>query len=226
MTTPVGAQRPTTSPPTARNFTAKATPAITKIFHKYKHNTIPRTNHYPADKEVITFVTAKKQFDTSTAAQSYPQLPDKQDGEESIMLNATDTPDTALANRDDIPTVTLVPNDTNKHDSNKLEPSSPKKPDLTLATTTLNPPHDSSHVLPPPGGNKYNTTFYSTQVTADLTTPATQSKLNTGPQLTPNHIDNLIYDAYCKKKRHRLVSVQTDRTHQPRLTGICQSDKH
>ena len=200
----------------ARTFTAKATTALTKIFHKYKHNTIPSTN--PADKAVITFVTTTEQFDPSIAAQYYPQLPDKQDNEESITLNDIDTPDTALVNRDDIPTDTLVPNDTSKRDSNKLEPSSPTKSDLTLSTTTPNPPHNSSHLPPPRDGKKYNATFHSNQVTVDLPTPETPSKLNTGQQLTPSHNKNLVYDAYCKKKRHRLVCAQTDRTHQPRLT--------
>ena len=135
------------------------------------------------------------------------------------MLNDTGTPNIALVNRDDIPTITLILNDTNRPYSNKSEPSSPKNPDSTLVTTTPNPPHDSSPFPPPCGGNKYNTTFHSSQVIADLTTPATPSKLKTGPQITPNHKDNLVYDAYCKKKKHRLVSAQTDRSHQPTLTG-------
>ena len=62
-----------TSREAARKFTAKVTTSLTKIFHKYKHNTITSTN--PADKEVIMFVTTKKQFDRSTAAQYYPPLP-------------------------------------------------------------------------------------------------------------------------------------------------------
>ena len=58
------------------------------------------------------------------------------------MLNNTATPATVLDGRDDINTVALIPNDTSRLDSNKLEPYRPKKPsppDLALATTTPNP---------------------------------------------------------------------------------------
>ena len=34
-----------------------------------------------------------------------------------------------------------------------------------------------------------------------------------------HHRDNLVHDAYSKKKRHKTGSAQIDRTHQPKLTG-------
>ena len=123
------------------------------------------------------------------------------------MLNDINTPNTALDDQDDVNTVTLIPsNDTNRHGSNKLEPCSPKRPstpDLTLvATTTPTTTYDSFYITPHIGGKTHSARHHSRQVTTNPFPPATPNKLNIGPQLTPNNKDNIVYDAYCKKKRH------------------------
>ena len=80
---------------------------------------------------MITLTTAK-QIDTephSPIAQYY-LLPDKRGNDKLIMLNETETPKTAIDKRGDINTVTLIPNDSTRLNSNKLEPRSPKRPSI------------------------------------------------------------------------------------------------
>jgi len=44
-----------------------------------------------------------------------------------------------------------------------------------------------------------------------------RSTLKTEQQLTPDHEDNLVYDAYCKKKKNRRPSAKSNRKLSPRL---------
>jgi len=44
-----------------------------------------------------------------------------------------------------------------------------------------------------------------------------RSTLKTEQQLTPDYEDNLVYDAYCKKKKNRCRSAKSNRTLSPQL---------
>ena len=44
-----------------------------------------------------------------------------------------------------------------------------------------------------------------------------RNSLKTEQQLTPDHEDNLVYDAYCKKKKNRRPSAKSNRKLSPRL---------
>ena len=140
------------------------------------------------------------------------------------MLNETETPKTAIDKRGDINTVTLIPNDSTRLNSNKLEPRSPKRPSIPdWTSTTPTTTHYSYHFTPHSTdcGTKYNATHNIRQVTIDPSTLATPSNLKISQQqLTPNNKDNLVYDVYYKKKRHELlVSAQPNINPQFTLSG-------